>query len=251
MKKQMNNLIDYIKSINGIKGCITGSVMLDYFENQDCDIFLYSEKSFTKLYYTLRLNPMFTILDKLELWKANSFEEKDFNNKKFGGITTLKMYYNVSIPVNIILKKDCTNIFSVLQSFDMNIITKAYCLESKQYLDLSNGSQVTKIADINKWNTAFNSNEVWAISRILRQLERCWKYHKRGYNTDAIISKYIELIDRLLEYESVFNSSNFNENLKTTQDNALIVKKICQVWLDTHEITNEALEILKEKIKEI
>ena len=250
MKEQVDKLIDYIKTIN-VKACITGSVMLDYFEGADVDVFCYNEKSFTKLYYTLRLNPMFTILDKLELWKAQSFEERDFNNKKFGGVTTLKMYYNTVIPINIILKKDCNNIFSVLQSFDMNIISKGYSLETKEYLDLSNGSQITKIADINKWNTAFNSNEVWAVSRILRQLERCFKYHKRGYNTDLVILKYIELIDRLLEYESVFSSNNFNEGLKVTQDNALIVKKICEVWLDKHEITDEALVILKDKIKEI
>ncbi len=252
MEKQFNNVLDYLKTIK-IKACITGSCMLGYQEgwNQDIDVFAFSEKSFTKLYYTLRLNPMFQILDKKELWKANSFEERDFNNKGWGGVTTIKMTYNTCIPINIILKKNASSIFNVLSSFDMNIICKGYDLETKQYLDLTDGSQISKIADINKWNFSFSSNEVWEISRILRQMERCFKYHKRGYNTDPLVIKYIELIDKLQDYQSVFDSVNFNENLKITQENTLIVKKICEVWLEAHEITEQQLEILRAKVREI
>lgn len=250
MKEQINNLVEYIKTIN-IKGCITGSCMLDYFENQDVDVFCYNEKSFTKLYYTLRLDPMFQILDKLELWKANSFEEKNFDSKGFSGITTIKLMYNTCVPVNIILKKSATSIFNVLSSFDMNIIAKGYDLETKQYLDLSDGSQITKIANFNKWNPAFQSTEIWQISRILRQIERLVKYHKRGYNTDAVALKYIDMINTLQEYESIFNSENFNDKLKITQSNTLIVKKICEEWIKTHEISEEALVILQQKIREI
>ena len=252
MKEQIENLIKYIKTIN-VRGCITGSVMLECNENwnQDVDVFCYDEKSFTKLYYTLRLNPMFHILDKLEIWKANSFEQRDFNSSKHtGGVTTIKMMYNLTIPVNIILKKNCTNIFSVLSSFDQNIICKGFDLQTKQYLDLSDGSQLSKIANINKWNPAYSSTEIWQISRILRQLERCFKYHKRGYNTDAVVLKYIELIDQIQEYESVFNSENFNDKLEITQANTLIVKQICEIWLKTHEISEKELEILRLKIKE-
>lgn len=252
MKEQQQKLIDYIKTIQ-VKGCITGSCLLpDYYEKSDVDIFLYDSASFIKLYYTLRLNPMFTILDKLELWKASMIETKDFaNNKHHTGVTTIKLVFNTCIDINIILKKNCNNIFSVLSSFDMDLISKGYDLESKQYLDLSGDSVSTKIVNFNKWNPAFQSTEIWSISRILRQLERCFKYYKRGYNTDAVINKYIELINTLQEFQSVFNSENFNEKLKVTQENTLIIKQLCELWLKTHEITDEQIELLKTKIKEI
>lgn len=250
MKEQIENAIAYIKTID-VKGCITGSALLEYFEGQDIDIFAYNEKSFTKLYYTLSQNSMFQILDPLELWKAKSFEERDFNSKNTGGVTTIKIMYNTCVPVNIILKKNAENIFAVLSSFDMNIITKGYDLQTKKYLDLSEGSQVSKIASINSWNPAFASNEIWQISRILRQLERCIKYHKRGYNTDNVVLSYLELINKLEEYQSIFNSEAFNERLKIIQENVAILKDICNLWLKTHEISDEGLILLQQKIREI
>jgi len=250
MKEQIEKAIAYIKTID-VKGCITGSALLEYFEGQDIDVFAYNEKSFNKLYYTLTLNPMFQILDPLELWKAKAFEDRDFNSKNTGGVSTIKIMYNTCTPVNIILKKSADNIFAVLSSFDMNIIAKGYDLQTKQYLDLSEGSQITKIADINKWNPAFLSNEIWQISRILRQLERCIKYHKRGYNTDNVVLKYLELIDKLEQYESIFNSEAFNERLKIIQENVATLKEICNLWLKTHEISDEGLILLQQKIREI
>lgn len=250
MKEQIEKAIEFLKQ-QEVDGCITGSCLLDYFEGQDVDVFLYSEKAFTKLFYAMYHNPMFTILDKLELWKAKSFMDKeDFTkNKHVSGVQTIKFMYNTCVPVNIILKKSCNNIFSVLSSFDINIICKGYDLKTKEYLDLT--TNPGKIANYNKWNPAFQSTEIWSVSRILRQLERTFKYHKRGYNTDAVVLKYIELINTLQEYQSIFNSENFNEKLKITQENTLIIKQICEMWLATHEITDKEIELLQEKIKQI
>jgi hypothetical protein len=250
MQQQIENAIIYLKQ-QDVDGCITGSCLLDYFEGQDVDVFLYNEKAFTKLFYAMYHNPMFTILDKLELWKAEMFMNKESfsNSKHVSGVQTIKFMYNTCVPINIIFKKNCTNIFSVLSSFDINIICKGYDLKTKEYLDLT--TNPGKIASWNKWNPAFQNTEIWSVSRILRQLERCFKYHKRGYNTDAIIHKYIELINTLQEFQSVFSSENFNEKLKITQENTLIIKQICQIWLTTHEISDEQIELLKQKIKEI
>ena len=249
MKEQIGKAVEWIKN-QPIRGCITGSALLDYFEGQDIDVFTYDEKAFTELYYSMYHNPMFTILDKLEVWKSDMFRQKsDFGNKHHTGVTTIKFMYNTCVPVNIILKKNCSNIFSVISSFDLNIICKGYDLQTKEYLDLT--TNPGKVASWNKWNPAFQNTEIWSISRILRQLERCFKYHKRGYNTDTVINKYIELIDTLQEFQSIFNSENFNDKLKITQQNTLIIKQVCQVWLATHEITDEQIELLKTKIKEI
>lgn len=249
MKEQVNNAIEWLKE-QKIKGCITGSCLLDYFEGQDIDVFVYDEKQFNKLLFAMHHNNMFTILDPLEKWKFDQYTNK--NNSTFYkfGLITIKFDYNTCIPVNIILKKKCTDIFSVLSSFDLDIICRGYDIETRQSLDLSE-KLPDKKATWNKWNTAYYSNEVWQISRILRQLTRCVKYHRRGYNTDAVVVKYIELIDTLQEYENIFSSDNFTDKLKETKENTIIVRNICELWLETHEMSDEQLEVLNKKIKQI
>ncbi len=248
MKEQISNAVEWLKE-QPIKGCITGSALLEYFEGQDVDIFVYDEKSFTKLLFAMYHSPMFTILDPIEKWKFEQYINKNQDNFYKFGLITIKFTYNTCVPINIVLKKSCTNIFSILSTFDMDIIAKGYDIETKQYLDLSQNDG--KIAHWNKWNPAYYSTEIWQISRILRQLERCFKYHKRGYNTDNLVYKYIELINKLQEYHSIFQSENFNEKLKVTQSNTLIIKQICELWLETHEISEEQIELLKQKMKEI
>lgn len=248
MKEQINNVIEWLKE-QPIKGCITGSCLLDYFEGQDVDIFVYDEKSFTKLLFAMHHNPMFTILDPIEKWKFQQYIDKNQDNFYKFGLVTIKFTYNTCIPVNIIVKKNCRDIFSVMSSFDMDIIAKGYDIETKQYLNLS--ENLDKKATWNKWNTAFYSSEIWQISRILRQLERCFKYYKRGYDVDEVVKKYIELIGKLQDFTNIFDSENFTEKLKITKDNTAIVKQICELWLETHEITDEQIELLKIKTKEI
>ena len=248
MKEHIDYVIEYLKK-QPIKGCITGSCLLGYFENQDVDLFVYDEKSFTKILFNLYYNNNFLILDPLEKWKLDQYLNKEHGKASFG-ITTIKFVYNTCIPVNVIFKKGCINAFSVLASFDIDIICKAYDIETRQYLDLSENLP-NKQATWNKWNTNFYDPELWQIGRILRQLERVIKYHKRGYNTDAVCLKYIELIDNVQKFQNIFNSDNFSEKLKIRKNNTKIVKEICLKWLENHEISNEQLELLKEKIKEI
>jgi len=249
MKEQINNAIEWIKE-QPIKGCITGSCLLDYFENQDIDVFTYDEKSFQEILFAMHHSDMFTILDPLEKWKWEQYRTKNDSTFYKFGLVTIKFIYNTCIPINIILKKKCKDIFSVLSSFDLDIICKGYDIQTKQELDLSENLP-EKVATWNKWNTTYYSEEIWAISRILRQLSRCFKYHKRGYNTDAVILKYIELLEKLQNFESIFASETFNAKLKITQENTIIVKQICQLWLETHTITDEQIELLETKTKQI
>jgi hypothetical protein len=254
IEQQVNNLIAWLK-VQPIEGCITGSCLLEINPewNQDVDLFVFNEKSLNKILFAMHHNPIFQILDKIEKWKFNSWmNDNSFQtkNNKFG-LTTIKFTYNTCIDVNIILKKNSENVFSVLSSFDMNIICKAYDIQTKQYLDLTEEAGITKIASWNKWNPNFYKSDIWETNRLLRQLERCFKYYKRGYNTDDVVVKYISLIDELQEYQNIFNSVNFDERLKTIKENTEIVKKICLLWLETHSISDEQLELLKTKIKEI
>ena len=250
MKEQIENAIEWIKE-QPIKGCITGSCLLEHFEGQDIDVFVYDEKSFNKILFAMHHNRMFNIMDDLENWKFHQFIDKEDKTYTKFGLVTIKFTYNTCVDINVVFKKKCTNIFSVLSSFDIDVICKGYDIQSGQYLDLTNGSTTSKIASWNKWNTQFSSDEIWDISRILRQLERCLKYHRRGYNTDEVVLKYIELTDNIDRYESIFNSLNFNERLKETKINTNILKDICNVWLAKHEISDDELQLLKDTIKQL
>lgn len=252
MKENIEQVIEWIKS-KKIKGCITGSALLEIFEDktnpQDVDFFAYTEKAFTEMFYAMYHDKMFQILDPLEKWKADKFISDP--KQGYTGITTIKFTYNTCIPVNIIFKARCESAFAVLSSFDMDVVCKAYDTFLEKELDLTDGSTVTKVASWNKWNPNYYEPELWQISRILRQLTRVIKYYKRGYNTDEVCLKYIELIDKVQHYQNIFSSEDFNEKLKIRKKNTKIVKEICQVWLKTHEISDEQLELLTLKIKEI
>lgn len=249
MKQNIDNAIEWLKE-QPVKGCVTGSTMIGYWEGADIDIFVYDEKSFTKILYAMHYNEMFNILDPLEQWKFEQQTTKNYDNFQKFGLCTIKFSYNTCVDVNVILKKKCTDIFSVLASFDLDIICKGYDIQTKQYLDLSENNG-EKIATWNKWNPAYYSGEIWQVGRLLRQLSRCFKYHDRGYNTDAVVRKYMELVDSVQDYENIFNSNSFKETLTLRKTNTKIVKDICETWLETHKLTELELELIETKIKEL
>ena len=249
MKEHVNAVIDWAKN-QKVRGCITGSALLGYFEGQDVDIFVYDEKSLNKLLYAMEYNPMFQMLDPLEKWKYDRYMNKNNDSFYKFGLLTIKFTYNTCIDVNVILKKGKTNIFSVLSSFDMDIICKGHDIQTGEFLDLSENLP-NKAATFNKWNTAFHGAELWESSRVLRQLGRCFKYHKRGYNTDSVVKKYIEIIDDIQTTENIFNSDKFDEKLKTKKIISEGVRKICLEWLETHSITDAEINTLNELIKQL
>ena len=256
MEEHIDFVIQYLKDLKHVRGCITGSSLLGYFpkSNQDVDLFVYDETALNKVLTTLDNDPRFLILALGEQKKfdlqinvhRNSFKTKDF-------IQTIKFVYNTCIPVNIILKPYTKDIFSVLSSFDMDIISIGYDVETKQILDLGNAeNRKLHIADYNKWNIKFDKPDLWNAGHLLRQIERVIKYYKRGYNTDLVMEKYIQIIDTIQSQENPFQFSQISiAKDKIAKANTKIIKKICEVWLKTHEITDEQLDLLKTKIKEI
>ena len=248
MKEIVNEAVNWIKE-QDIKGCITGSALLDYFEGQDIDVFVYDEASFTKMLYSMHFNPMFQLLEPIEKWKFKEWTTSKQSSLKKLGLITIKFKYNLAVDVNLIFKLKDTNLFNVVSSFDLDIICKGYDIQTKQYLSLSQNDG--KTAHWNKWNTNFYAEDVWTINRLLRQFERCIKYHNRGYNTDLVVLKYIELLDKLLDYHNIFNSTNFDEKLVIMKENGKIMKEIFKKWLEEHKLTEEELILLQQKIKEL
>jgi hypothetical protein len=252
MEEQFESLIEIVKK-QPIKGCITGSILLGYFFEeeslQDVDVFVYDDKSFQKLLFFCHHSPLFHILDPLEQWKFDQYINRNDTSINKIGLVTIKFMYNLTIPLNITIKKNCTNILSVLSSFDMDIICNGFDIETQQYLDLTYGSTITKVANYNRWNPHFKSNEIWQISRLLRQSERVFKYSKRNINTDNMAKLYIELADKVQEHNSIFsNAVSYNESLNNTKKNAIIIKEILNVWLVTHTLSKKEQELLKTKI---
>ncbi len=249
MQKQFEEALNWAKDLD-INGCVTGSGLLGYMEgeNQDIDIFVYDEGSFNRVLYKMEYDKMFQIIDPLEKWKFKEWEQNQKIPYKLG-LVTVKFKYNLAIDVNVILKKDKKSAFDVISSFDLDIICVAFDLKTKQFLDLSQGDG--KVAHWNKWNTKFYSEDVWTINSLLRQFQRCIKYYKRGYDTDLVVEKYIELLDRLLTYKNVFKSSKFDERLESIKLNGKILKTLLNLWLLNHEFTEKEMELLIEKTREL
>lgn len=248
MEKLTNEAIEWCKGLD-IDGCITGSCLLDYFEGQDIDIFAYNEASFNKVLYSMHFSPLFQLIEPIEQWKFDEWINKKQSSLHKFGLVTIKFKYNLAIDVNIIFKKKKFSAFDIISSFDLDIICKAYDIKTKQFLDLSQNDG--KTAHWNRWNSAYYADDIWTINRLLRQFQRCIKYHKRGYNTDKVVKKYIELLDRVINYKNIFNSISFDEKLDGIKKNGAILKEILNTWLENHELTDEELELLIQKTREL
>lgn len=252
MRKQIEEVIEIIKK-QPIDGCISGSCLLGDFEGSDVDVFVYDPKSYDYLIHAFFHNKMFLLLDPVEKFKWKKHTEPNKSTKIYNkkGINSIKFTYNTCLDVNVILKTNADNIFSVLSSFDMDIIAKGIDIKTGLELDLTYGSAISKVAGWNKWNNNYYSDEIWTTSKVLRQLERCFKYHKRGFNTDAVVLKYLELMENISNYESIFDKIEYNEHLTVIKSSIESMKKLCKMWLDTHEIEDEDLELLKTIYKNL
>jgi hypothetical protein len=245
MKEQISNAVEFLKE-SDVHGCITGSCLLGYFEGQDVDVFLYNEGAFNKLLYCLYYNPMFLIIEPLEQWKFDEYTNKKQSTIDKFGLISIKFKYNMSVDVNVILKKGQNNIFDVLSAFDIDIITTGIDIKTKKTMSLRESTG--NIAFWNKWNMAYYSKNEWDVKRILRQFERCIKYTKRGFDTTDIVDKYISIINDILSKDKVFVTERGSQYFDETQKEMKVALGIISIWRETQEITEEQLDILKSII---
>jgi len=245
MKEQILNAIEIIKK-QDINGCITGSCLLDYFEGQDIDIFVYDKSSFNKLLFFMHYHPMFLILDKLEQHKFDEYINEDKSSLDSIGLITLKFKYNLSVDVNVVFKKFHKNIFDVLSNFDLDIIANGYDIKTGNSLSLrtTTGFEGTW----NKWNTSFYKTDFWSTKRLLRQFERVVKYTERGYNLDSVTDKYIAIIEEILKTDNYYKTEKGNKYFTDTMQMFEVVLKILQAWKVEKKLTSEQLLVLKTLI---
>jgi len=245
MKEQIDNAIELLKK-QDVNGCITGSVLLDYFEGADIDLFMYDKSSFNKLLFFMHYNPMFTILDPLELHKFNEYINDDKSSLESIGLITIKFKYNLCIDVSVVFKKFHKNIFDVLSNFDLDIIANGYDIKSKQYLILRESKGL--IGTWNKWNTSYYKSDLWSCKRLLRQFSRVVKYTERGYNLDEVTDKYISLIEDILAKDNVYKSEKGTLFYDKTQKEFEIVLKILQLWKKDKVMSKENLLVMQTLI---
>lgn len=245
MKEQIDNAIELIKK-QDVNGCITGSVLLDYFEGADIDIFMYDKSSFNKLLFFMHYNPMFTILDKLELHKFNEYINEDKSSLDSIGLITIKFKYNLCIDVNVVFKKFHKNIFDVLSNFDLDIIANGYDIKTGNYLSLRTTSGLE--GTWNKWNTSYYKCNLWSCKRLLRQFSRVVKYTERGYNLETVTDKYIALIEEILSLDNIYKTEKGSLFYEKTQKEFEIVLKILQIWKVEKKMTSENLLVLQTLI---
>ncbi len=248
MKQQYDNVIKLIKEQKELDACITGSILLDYFpdENQDVDIFCYSEESFRELLFFMNYNPLFQILDKLEAYKFKSYIKKGQSSLNKISLITVKFTYNLCVPINIVYRKGNKNLFDVISGFDLDLVAQGYCLKTGKYHSLreSTGMEGTW----NRWSKQFYDPSIWDVKRVMRQFSRIQKYESRGYNLSSVTDKYIELVEEMLKVENIYKSERGNDFYEKTQKEFTLVLAILQEYKKENKISPEGLLVLKTLI---
>jgi len=245
MKEHINNAIELLKE-QKVNGCITGSCLLDYFEGQDIDLFVYDKSSFNKLLFFMYYNPMFTILDPLEKHKFEDYTDNDKSSLKSIGLITIKFKYNLLVDVNVIYKEYHKNCFDVVSNFDMDIIATAYDIKTGKTLCLRETEDLN--GTWNKWNTAFYKTDYWSIKRLLRQFERVVKYTQRGYDLSSVTDKYISIVEEILATENFYKTEKGTKFFNDTMEQFEVTLKILQTWKKDLKMTPEELLTLKTLI---
>lgn len=194
------------------------------------------------MYYDKR----FTVLDKLEEHKLLEYINTNKSSYDTIGLITIKFYYNLSVPVNIILKKSQRNLFDVISNFDIDLIAVGYDIKTGKTLNLR--ESVGKNVTWNRWNKSFYQIDFWSTKRLLRQFQRIIKYTDRGYNLNEVTDKYISILKEIIKIENFYHTEKgktyFNENIEQFKK----VLAILKVYRKEGVISKESLDVLNTLI---
>ena len=217
IKDKISDVIELIKGTD-INGCITGSSMLDedfdlWDSAPDVDVFVYTEPELLHAVDLLTIAHGFKPSGDGEKWKIEKQREGK-RGKNF--LTTLKVEKD-GVIVNLTYKKDKTNLFNVLSSFDMSIIMVGFDIKSQVLLDLRCAwPGMVKSDPTGKWSPSpevaypnplrKQDVDMYGVEMWVRQFDRVIKYWSRGFDTRPMARFYIELINGVLEKGQLFRS---------------------------------------------
>lgn len=212
MNKEIHDTIELLKT-TGIRGCITGSSMLDadfdtWAETPDVDVFVFSAEQLVYAIDMLEFKYGFRPLSDGEEWKIERIRWKGI--QKNASLQTVKMVGPQEVCVNLTWKYGKTTLADVLASFDMTIIMKGYDIRNGYTLDLTDVCGNKRVASPNPMRE--QDCDMYGVEMWVRQFSRVIKYWNRGFDTRPMAKFYIELINGVLEKGQLFNTEK-SENV--------------------------------------
>lgn len=252
MSARKNKLTQKIKDTialimyTDINGCITGSSMIpkenfdEWDSVPDVDVFVYKEPQLQYAANLLIMSYGFEPASEGDNWKYERI--KNMGVQKSMPLSTIKVSKD-GVIVNITYKKNKTNLFSVLSSFDMSIIMIGVDIPTKVVLDLRKGWPGMVMADpLNKWSDSVKKAvpnplrkqdvDMYGVEMWVRQFDRVIKYWDRGFDTRPMAEFYVDLINDVLRKGQLFQT---DKSEKAYQEFVTLYKplrdKMVQ-WLD-------------------
>jgi hypothetical protein len=212
LNKEIHDTIELLKT-TGIRGCITGSSMLDadfdtWAETPDVDVFVFSAEQLVYAIDMLEFKYGFRPLSDGEEWKIERIRWKGI--QKNASLQTVKMVGPQEVCVNLTWKYGKTTLADVLASFDMTIIMKGYDIRNGYTLDLTDVCGNKRVASPNPMRE--QDCDMYGVEMWVRQFSRVIKYWNRGFDTRPMAQFYIELINGVLEKGQLFNTEK-SENV--------------------------------------
>jgi hypothetical protein len=214
VNKEIKETIELLKT-TGIRGCITGSSMLDedfdtWEETPDVDVFVFSAEQLQYAIDLLEFKYGFTPLNGGEQWKIDRIRWKGI--QKNASLQTVKMVGPLDVIVNLTWKYGKTTLADVLASFDMTIIMKGFDIRNGYTLDLTDVCGDRKVASPNPMRE--QDVDMYGTEQWVRQFGRCIKYWNRGYDTRPMARFYIRLINGVIEKGQLFSTDKSEQVYK-------------------------------------
>lgn len=252
MKQQIENAKNLLLSLP-IQGAIAGSSMLDYFEDQDIDVFLYGKVAMEgalSMLAPISVNGKIIAPSQFGMTFLSAGEQEKYERFKNGndlglnkiGVVSIKLLYNTCVPVNLVLRKHTYTIYDVISNFDLDIISQGVDIYTGEFLSLRKTTGLD--CTWNKYNPFFKEASAWNVKRFFRQFIRVIKYHNRGYNLDKVVAKYIELAQEFISKPDNFGTEKSKAFKDATVKEFEFAITILQDWLDYHIIEDSELQDL-------
>ncbi len=245
--EKMTGLIEVLKTTD-IKGCITGSCMLESFDpdewdtEPDVDLFVFSE---TELQHAIdvaryalgmKLGKGDTRTAMQEEWKYGRLRKSGVNRKI--GITTYTLYYD-GVKLNVTFKMTKVDnkwvpvhtTEGVLQTFDMSICMIGYDIPTHVLHDCRFGDVNTAIPNpLREYDC-----EMWTVRKWVRQFDRVVKYYNRGFDTRPMARFYLKMINECLAKGCIFDSEESQALFDEASAEFKDYRKRIAAWVREHK----------------
>ena len=242
LTQKIRTTINVLKA-QDIRGCITGSTLLDedfdlWDSIPDIDVFVYSSAEMLHtcavLEYRLGMTPGkgSERSNKQEVWKLERLRKSGPSRKL--PVDTHSFYFD-GVIVNVTIKshhnRPYDSIHEILGSFDMSIIMKGYDIHRHFWLDLRFGDPRIAYPNIMRDMDCV----MWNVAKWTRQFDRVVKYYNRGYDTRPMAEFYLKMIDECIEAGCLFDSEASQDAYNSFTEEFSKKRQVIAEWLKEHK----------------